>query len=255
MIDEHLIPYSNWGVQSVLFHMGSFPIPSYSFFVLLAFIVGILVYWLEARKSKQANENTFYIVLGALIGGVIGAKLFVFIAYWQILVSNFDWSIILTGKSIVGGLIGGTIGVLLTKKILHMQKEKRGNLFAPAIALGVAIGRIGCFLRGCCYGKPSDLPWSVDFGDGILRQPTQLYESIFMLLMFFYLWNRNKKNPAPGSSFTILMVSYFTFRFFIEFIREEPVWFLGLTFFQYISIGVLVWFGLKYIRGKSCKIK
>jgi phosphatidylglycerol:prolipoprotein diacylglycerol transferase len=251
MIDEHLIPYASWGVKPVLFHIGSFPVPSYSFFVFLAFIAGILVYWLEARKNKQANENTFYIALGAIIGGVIGAKLFVMLAYWQTLVSNFNWDIILTGKSIVGGLIGGTIGVLITKKILHISNQRRGNLFAPAIALGVAIGRIGCFLKGCCYGKPTNLPWGVDFGDGILRQPTQVYESIFMLIMFFYLWNRNKKNPAPGSSFSILMVSYFIFRFFIEFIREEPVLFLGLTFFQYICIGVLAWYAVGYFRRKN----
>jgi prolipoprotein diacylglyceryltransferase len=124
------------------------------------------------------------------------------------------------------------------KKKLKM-KEKRGNLFAPAIATGVAIGRIGCFLRGCCFGKETSLPWGVNFGDGILRHPTEIYESIFMIGMFIYLRYKMTKNPKPGSLFRLLMIFYFSFRFIIEFIRVEPIAFFGLTFFQLICLLVL----------------
>ena len=149
------------------------------------------------------------------------------------------------------GLIGGTIGVVITKKMLGMENQKRGNLFAPAIAIGVAIGRLGCFFRGCCFGKETSLPWGINFGDGILRHPTQIYEAIFMLGMFFYLKWKSKQNTAPGSLFRILIVSYFTFRFFIEFLRVEPVAFLGLTWFQIISLGVLAYYGIEKCLGKK----
>jgi phosphatidylglycerol:prolipoprotein diacylglycerol transferase len=131
------------------------------------------------------------------------------------------------------------------------------NLFAPAIAIGVAIGRLGCFFRGCCFGKETNLPWAVNFGDGILRHPTQIYESLFMLGMFFYLIWKRKQNPAPGSMFRTLIISYFGFRFLIEFIRVEPIFFIGLSWFQLISLGVLAYYGIEKLidlkRSKKTK--
>jgi len=251
MLDFHLVPYPEWGIKPILFNIGSFPVPSYSFFMLLAILVGCFVYWFEARKQKKANENSFYLIIAALVGGAIGAKLPILFLYWEEIVLSFpDLSILVSGRTIVGGLIGGTLAVIYIKNKLGI-KERRGNLFAPAIALGVAIGRIGCFLRGCCFGKPTSLPWGVDFGDGILRHPTQLYESIFMLGMFFYLRYLGKKNPVPGKLFDIFMISYFAFRFFIEFIRVEKVIFLGLTFFQFVSIAAVIWFARRYFFKKT----
>jgi len=246
MIDSHFHP-ANWGVRPDLFHVFGIPIPSYGFFVFLALVVGILIYYFEARKNKVLGENTFYLLIAALIGGTLGAKIPIWIINYKLLFSeSATLALWLSGRTIVGGLIGGFISVLIVKKILNIQ-VKRGNLFAPAIALGVAIGRIGCFLRGCCYGKPTSLPWGVDFGDGILRHPTQIYESIFMLGMFFYLLYAKRKNPPPGRLFEILMISYFAFRFFIEFIRVEEVIFLGLTLFQWISFFVIVYFTLSFL--------
>jgi phosphatidylglycerol:prolipoprotein diacylglycerol transferase len=240
MIDEHLIPYPEWGVKPVLFNFLGFSVPSYSFFVFLGLLAGLLVYWLEAKKQKQLSEKTFYIFLGAIIGGVLGAKLLIMLIYFKLIFLQQNWQVLLYGKSIVGGIIGGFLGVIITKKLLKIT-GKRGNLFAPAIALGVAIGRIGCFLRGCCYGKATSLPWGVDFGDHILRHPTQIYESLFMFLLFCYLMWKRTKNPKPGQLFKILGISYFTFRFLIEFLRVEPIAVLGMTWFQLISIICLVY--------------
>jgi phosphatidylglycerol:prolipoprotein diacylglycerol transferase len=247
-LDFDLVPYLRWGIKPILFYLGNFPVPSYSFFMGLAILAGCLVYWLDARKEKKSGDNTFYLIIAALIGGAIGAKIPIMILYWnQIVSSPQGIQILISGRSILGGLIGGTIGVLFTKSLLGI-KQRRGNLFAPAIALAMAIGRIGCFLRGCCYGKPTSLPWGVNFGDGILRHPTQIYESIFMLGLFFYLNWKKKKNPKPGQLFDILIISYLIFRFFIEFLRVEEVIFLGLTFFQIICLLGLVWYSRFFIR-------
>ena len=156
------------------------------------------------------------IAFGSIAGGILGAKILQWIIDYKFIFSHTsDLDLLLSGRTIVGGLIGGAIGAILTKKILRI-KEKRGNLFAPAIAMGVAIGRLGCFFRGCCYGKETLLPWGVDFGDGVLRHPTQLYESLFMLIMFVYLEKiKNKENIKPGQLFKTLMISYFIFRFFV----------------------------------------
>lgn len=230
-----------WGIRPILFHVGSFGVEAYSFFVSLGLIVGAIVYFYEAKRKGTMNENGFMIAVGSLLGAAIGAKVFEWIIDYRFVIAHLSQpNLLLSGRTITGGLIGGTIGALVAKKLLKI-KEKRGNLFAPAVAIGVAIGRFGCFFRGCCYGKPTNLPWGVDFGDGILRHPTQIYESVFMLIMFIYL-ERIKDRPdiKPGELFKRLMISYFVFRFLIEFIRVEPILVFGLTVFQVISIGVIL---------------
>jgi len=248
MIDSHIYPM-NWGVRPILFNIGTFQVSSYSFFVILGLIVGITVYFLDARKNKVANENTFFIFIAGLTFGAIGAKLPIWIANYKLIITNpTDLSLLLSGRTIIGGLIGGTIGVVLTKKVLKI-KDKRGNQFAPAAAIGIAIGRIGCFLRGCCYGIPTYSSWGVNFGDGILRHPTQLYEAFFDFCLLIYLIVIRKKVAEPGKLFKIFLNWYFAFRFFIEFIRVERVVFWGLTGFQLVSLMVLVYINRNLIVG------
>jgi phosphatidylglycerol---prolipoprotein diacylglyceryl transferase len=230
------------GILPVLFNVGNLKVPSYTFFVSLGIIVGALIYYHEAKKANQANEFSFLIAFGAFVGSTLGGKLLeLAINIDRVTTLNDFVSFLFTGRTVIGGLIGGTLGVWLTKRLIGL-KGKRGNLFAPAVAIGIAIGRIGCFLNGCCYGKPSDLPWAVNFGDGITRHPTQLYESVFMLVMFFIIKFRFEKwKVVPGYLFKVLMISYFIYRFFTEFIRVERVAFFGLTYFQIISIFVLIY--------------
>jgi prolipoprotein diacylglyceryl transferase len=214
----------------------------YTFFVSLGIVVGILVYFYEARKIQKNNEKTLLIVVGAVIGSAVGAKLLELLLNLDRLQSGNDLLFFLfSGRTIIGGLIGGTLGVWITKKVAGIQ-AKRGNLFAPAIAMGVCIGRLGCFFEGCCYGTPSSVPWAVDFGDGIRRHPTQIYESLFMLGMFFVIkFGFKNKTAPPGYLFNFLMIAYFSFRFLIEFIRTERIAFFHLTYFQIICIFVLVY--------------
>ena len=241
MTDPHVYP-AGWGIKPVLFHLGALEIPSYSFFVLLGLVAGLTVFFREAKRQKDLGERSFFIIAGSLIGGMLGAKgLEWAINYPEILDRGVAADFLLNGKTIIGGLLGGMLGANIAKKLLGI-KTKKGNLIAPGIALGIAVGRLGCFLHGCCYGKPTSLPWGVDFGDHVLRHPTQLYEGLFMLGMFFYL-ERIKVRPGlkPGELFKILMIAYFIFRFLIEFIRVEKAAFWGLTVFQVIALGVLAY--------------
>ncbi|MDR1729855.1 MAG: prolipoprotein diacylglyceryl transferase [Prevotellaceae bacterium] len=240
---EHIrLANEAWGIKPVLFHIGSFELTAYTFFVVMGMGVGILVYFIEAKKVRQVNESSFLIVAGAFIGSTIGAKLLEFLLNIDRFHSGNDLLLFLiSGRTIVGGLIGGTFGVWITKRLTGI-KAKRGNLFAPAIAIGVAVGRLGCFFNGCCYGKPTALPWAVDPGDEIMRHPTPVYESAFMLLMFFVLkFGFTKREVKPGFLFNFLMLAYFIFRFLVEFIREERVAFSHLTYFQLISIFVIIY--------------
>lgn len=253
MPDSHIHP-DDWGISPTLFYVGDFAVPSYSFFMLLGLVVGIGVYLFESKKQKKLSDNGIFVAVGALFGGAVGAKLFEIVINFDFFIANIhNLSSLMSGRTITGGLIGGAIGAVLTKRYLGI-KEKRGNLFAPAIAIGVAVGRLGCFFVGCCYGIPTGVSWwGIDFGDHILRHPTQIYESIFMLGMFVYLEKiKNRPDIKPGQLFKMLMIGYFTFRFVIEFIRVEPVVFAGLTIFQLISIGAIVYLArheiIKFIK-------
>jgi len=253
---NHIHPLlPNWGIKPILFHIGVVPVSSYSFFVALGILAGALVYYWEARKLGQNNEKTYLIAVGALTGAAIGAKLLELLINIDHIESvNTFIGFLFSGRTIVGGLIGGTLGSMITKRLLGIR-VKRGNLFAPAIAIGVSVGRIGCFLNGCCYGKPSHLPWAVNFGDGTMRHPTQLYESIFMLGMFIFLKTYYKnKEVRPGYLFKVLMVSYFIFRFLTEYIRVERVAFWGLTYFQIITVFVLFYLFLDDIKSNINKL-
>jgi phosphatidylglycerol:prolipoprotein diacylglycerol transferase len=241
MIDSHIY-YENWGVRPILFSINEVGISSYSFFIFLAIILGLLMYLYDSRHDDSNEESIIFIAMGALIGGAVGAKVLkwiididFFLGHWR------DPAIWLSGRTIVGGIIGGMIGVAIVKKKFKI-KGKKGNYFAPAIALGIAVGRIGCFLRGCCFGESSSLPWAVDFGGHVSRHPTQLYEAIFMLGIFFYLQAiKNRPNIKPGQLYRLLMTYYFTFRFFLEFIKYEPNHFAFLTIFQVLSVLVLIY--------------
>jgi phosphatidylglycerol---prolipoprotein diacylglyceryl transferase len=122
-------------------------------------------------------------------------------------------------------------------------RTRKGDYLVPGIALGIAIGRIGCFLRGCCYGTVTTLPWGVDFGDGLRRHPTELYEAA--LCLGWFVFSRTRPKTDTGVQFDRFLLGYFALRFFLEFIRTEPVVFLGLTVFQLVCILVVVWISFR----------
>lgn len=238
----------NWGIRPTLFTVGGFGVPSYSVFMLLALLTGILVYILDARRRNTLSDNSFYILISAVTGGAIGSKVPMIVLYGREIAAHWpDLGILLSGRSIVGALVGGSIGVYLVKRFLKLQ-GRRGDPFAPAMAAGIAVGRLGCFLRGCCYGTPTALPWGFDFGDGIARHPTQLYESLFALGLFAALVALRDRVRTPGMLFRIMMVSYFAFRFAAEFVRVEPPGPLGLSVFQWVSLVIVAWYGKDIVR-------
>ena len=196
----------------------------YSILNTLAYLVAGLFYYSEAKRKNYPMDTLAFIALGALTGALIGSKLgSALFVYRDFFIQNPSYLLMpqVGGKTIVGGLIGGYVGVVITKRIFKFSRST-GDLFAPGLALGVAIGRIGCFLNGCCYGTPTMLPWAVAF-KGVLRHPTQIYESIFGLALFFVLWRVRDKVTREGDLFKIFLLAYVSFRFFIEFLRADVV--------------------------------
>jgi len=209
---------ANWGLAPVLFHLAGIAVPSYGVFVGAGIVAGLLVFLWLSRDERNVGEGTVYIAFAALLGGALGAKLLE-AAFNAPSAVGAGWGALLAGRTVIGGLVGGSVGIVVVKRALGIR-ERRGNILAPAVALGLAVGRIGCLLRGCCHGEPTSLPWGIDFGDGVPRHPTQIYESIFAS-------------------------SYLAFRFFEEFVRAGARVLFGLTVYQYAALGGLLYFALK----------
>ncbi len=139
----------------------------------------------------------------------------------------------------MGGLFGGLLVVELAKNIIG-EKQSSGDLFVFPIILGIFIGRIGCFLSGVnefTYGKETTSIFGMDLGDGLMRHPTSLYELIFLIILFFALKTIQKKMAEKnGDLFKIFMLSYFGFRFFIEFLKPNVFYVFRLSSIQILCV-------------------
>ena len=235
MFDEHLQFYGH--NAPLIFGF----IPAYTFYVGLGLLAGLLYYYFDLKRQGKTSEGAVKIVISALVFGVIGSKI-------PLLFEGYAWQQVLFGKSIVGALIGGMFGVIFVKKLFKI-KLKLGNTIAPSIALGMAIGRLGCFFNSCCYGIVA--AWGFDFGDGQLRIPTQLFESAFHFIAFGLLIYAKPKVKRPGILFKYYLLAYLVFRFLIEFIRENPIVWLGMSIYQIICILGIIYLSLIIWKGNK----
>ena len=207
----------------------------------LAFFVAYQYYkWLRKNTFDSiSNTNRLSIILGAIIGSLIGSRLFGFLENPLITWNAQNVILLLNTKTIMGGLFGGLIGVEVSKKIIK-EVRSSGDLFTFPIILGIMIGRVGCFLSGTkefTYGNSTTFFTGMNLGDGYLRHPIALYEIVFLSVLFFFLkrmYHLTKENS--GLLFKIFMISYYGFRFLIEFIKPNVFFVLGLSSIQWLCI-------------------
>lgn len=244
----------------VLFQFGPITIYSYGVMMALGFIAAAWVLGLELQRRGQDPNLASTFVLWAAVGGLIGARLLFLIEEWRAFLQN-PWPLLFTGAGFVwyGGLIGGIVGVTLCIWRYGLRWSEMIDAVAPSIALGHAIGRIGCHLAGDGdWGPPTDLPWGVmypnaivgwDYPPGVRVHPTPLYETIAYLIVFAFLWHRRVKSPQPGSQFGWYLILASIARFFLEFVRINPPLLFELSEAQVISI-VLIIAGVVLVVGR-----
>ncbi len=239
----------------VYIHIGSLTLHPHFVFEAIAYTVALRLSLRNFRSDTIAATQRSSIVLGGLLGALIGAKALVLLQHIDFLWQERSqiWLLLLQGKTVVGALIGAVIGVELTKKIVGV-KQSTGDAFVYPLILGTAIGRIGCFLTGLSdrtYGVATQLPWGVDFGDGVLRHPTQLYEIGFLLLLMLFLRVRLAlsaiaKHPRyrlqSGDLFKFYAIGYLSFRWIIDFIKPDFHPILGMSAIQIACILALVYY-------------
>jgi phosphatidylglycerol:prolipoprotein diacylglycerol transferase len=191
--------------------------------------------------------------IGGFCGAMIGSKLPFVVSDPRGMLDGTAW--LAHGKTIMCGIVGGYFGVEIAKKLANVR-IKTGDTFAIPVAVAVAVGRIGCFFGGCCYGKPCDLPWGVYFttmGDGepvvdVRRHPTQLYEAAFHLLLAVVLWQLLRRGILRGQLIKFYLLTYLCYRFVTEWLRPEvPLW-LNLTGYQWAALALMPLFAWLWYR-------
>jgi phosphatidylglycerol:prolipoprotein diacylglycerol transferase len=186
-----------------------------------AFVVGGLLYWRgpNARTPTPEAMSRWAVVAGAALGAAIGSRALYVVQYWSALQGQ-PWSLWLGGKTLVGALLGGLVGVELAKLAVGWR-ESTGNGFVTPLLVAVVIGRLGCQLSTVTdqtYGNPTTMPWGWDFGDGVPRHPTSLYE-IAGLAALAWLVYRPRFGHEPGDRFRVFMMGYLLLRFALEFLK------------------------------------
>ncbi len=226
--------------------LGSLSIHPHILFESLAYAISFRLLLIRVRKDAIAPSQRSSVIVGGMIGALIGAKLLVGLEHLSLLWQNQQQFLLLLaqGKTVVGALLGGLIGVEITKKIIGVH-QSTGDVFVYPLILGTGIGRIGCFLTGLSdrtYGIATKLPWGIDFGDGIFRHPTQLYEILFLILLIIFLQFRSRYQYQNGDLFKFYLISYFTFRFLVDFIKPNFHPFLGLSAIQVACLLTIVYY-------------
>lgn len=226
-----------------LFQAGPWSVPTHDFFVMAGVLAALAVFLAEARRRQMLDERLVGIIAGTLFCGAVGARLSTLWLYVEAAPEPTLLGIVVEGgKSILGGLAGAYVGAHLFKRILGYS-ERTGDLFAPAVALGMAIGRVGCLLTEQ-VGTPTTLPWGLTLSaelaaripscpycaPGVRLHPSFLYEILFHLAMFALIWWVLRPRVfVRGELLKIYLLAYAVFRFAVEYVRGNQVVWEGLT--------------------------
>lgn len=248
-------------MHPIAFKIGSFPIYFYGVMMVLAYLTVIIIMKYTHKIEGFTYDQAIDISIYSIVGGVLGARLlFVFLNMSKFMKDPLHIIFVREGGlSWHGGLMGGFVGMLLLHFFKKMPLGKICDYAAVHVTIALAVGRIGCFLNGCCYGKIANVPWAVEFTGANLaghRHPTQIYESLMLVVCFVFMlyWWKNKK--FDGEMTFLMFASYGLVRFIVEIFRDNTsnqyFWGIPISLAQYFSIILMVVFSvIIYFRRRS----
>lgn len=239
-------------MHPILFDFGNFTIYSYGVLLAAAYLLGLQFALMRARARGLDAQRVMDLGIWIIISALVGAKLLLLVVDFRQFTNNPRdlLSLARSGGVFYGGLIAAVVVALLYLRRHKLPLWTTTDVFAPGIALGHIVGRLGCLLAGCCFGKPTTVPWAITFRDpaatanvgtplGVPLHPTQLYEAgaEALILAFLLLWEK-KGRPFPGRTFWTYMLLYGISRFAIEFYRGDSrgMVFDALSTSQFVSV-------------------
>ena len=257
-----------------LFSVGDWPVYSYGVLLAAAYLTGLQLGVVRARKAGVDPARVMDLGIYLIIAALVGAKLMLIAVDWNYFRSQPRelLSLVRAGGVFYGGLIAAVaVGLWLVRRY-KLPVWTTADLMAPGIALGHVVGRFGCLLAGCCYGRPTEVPWAITFTDplaaqnvgtplGIPLHPTQLYDAgAELLILGVLLFTERKGKPFAGRTFWLYLLLYGISRFIIEFYRGDPnrgTVVAGLSTSQFVSLllvpGSLLMLAYLRKRGPAAK--
>jgi len=249
-----------------LFHVGFIHIRSYGLMMAVAFVVGTFLALRESRRLSLDEDKVVNVILVTLVASVLGARMLYVLEH----LPEFrrEWTSVLAlwqgGLTLYGGVAAGTFAGLVAAKRMKLPIWITADALTPALALGTMFGRIGCFLNGCCYGRPTNLPWGVtfppdsfaglEFGNARVH-PSQLYFALAGFVLFVFTWSTRKRFRVPGTLFWTFMILFALIRIPLDFTRAyEPgalaltVWGVDVTQSQVTSVAIALFGALMILR-------
>ncbi|WP_312346299.1 prolipoprotein diacylglyceryl transferase [Chryseobacterium binzhouense] len=249
---HHLLKYPIFDFMDfpVTFQIFGHTILAHPVLETIGIFIGMRYYFYLKRKSKEklSFNISAAVLIGATAGALLGSKLIGNLENPYVFFNDFDFKRFWTNNTIVGGLAFGLIGVEWAKKIVG-HKESTGDLIVFPLILAMIIGRIGCFLTGIheeTYGIPTDFIFGMHLGDEYLRHPVALYEITFLIVLWIILKTiQDKKIYPSGFVFQIFMLSYFSFRFMLDFIKPKIEIIGNLGTIQITCLCIIFYYFLK----------
>ncbi|MCZ6635091.1 MAG: prolipoprotein diacylglyceryl transferase [bacterium] len=233
-------------MSPILFEYGPLRIATYGVMLAIGFLAGLFVLRRELVRKGLDNALADHIVMAAMIGGIVGGKLFHVLEFPDALLAD-PMGTIFSGSGLAwyGGFLGGTGAVFWTLRRHDALDFNTIDAMAPTLAVGYFFGRGGCQLSGDgCYGIPTDVPWAMTYPHGTVPthlyvHPTPLYEMLQMVILFAILWSLRKRLHPPGLLFALYLILAGLSLFSEEFVRRTPEVALGLTVHQWVSLALM----------------
>lgn len=243
----------------VVLEIGNFDLRSYGVIVAACFLLAVWLGMKEARGNGLERQVVYDFAFYALIGGLIGARLYFVLFSQPAYFLQNPWEIPAIwrgGMGVIGSLIGGFAVALWFCRARNLSFWRLSDTLAPAMALGQTVGQLACLLNGDSYGRPTDLPWAIAYTDprslaplNIPLHPIEIYEMAAYFLVFLIAWRVRSRTVVRGSVFLTYVAAYGVARFIIEFFRGDPAIFVwGIPVAQVFSVGMLSTAGFLFIR-------
>lgn len=244
-------------MHPIAFKIGQFAVHSYGIMMALAFVAGLWTATLRARREKISPDFIVDVVTWLIVGSIIGARTVYVTTYWNEF-ANQPWTEIFAvwhgGLVYYGGLIGGIVAGAIYISWKKMPLWKTADVLAPSIALGSFFGRAGCLLNGCCYGRPTNLPWAITFTNPLAHDfsgtplnvrlhPTEIYDGLLNLMLYAFLAWLFRHKKFDGEIFATYLICYAITRSIVECFRGDYTnlhYHLGLSPAQWISVPMFI---------------
>ncbi len=237
----------------VICRIGPLSIYSYGFMLAMAVVVCSYLLSKDAQKNQVKPEVVYDLVFWIVVGGIIGARLFFIVLNLQFFIENPSEIIKIHngGLSFQGSVIFGGLAAVWTIRKHKLKPLLMLDMIAPYLALGQSLGRVGCYLNGCCYGRHAH--WGVFFPyNSDVLHPTQLYSTIGLFFIFVYLLYFRNHSKLQGKTFVMYLMLASSLRFVVEFYRGDHFsTFLGLSIYQHVSLGIFCAGSYVYTKLKS----